>query len=99
MLCKSSTVDDPLLPAVHEGLVSDAWASKMMARLQDPSLSPEDRRDLENFEIRDGLIYFQGLLYVPNGAACLQVLQHRHDARLAGHFGIHKTADLVARDY
>jgi hypothetical protein len=91
--------DDPLLPVVREGLVNDTWASKMMARLHNTSLSPEDRKELENFEIRDGLIYFQGLLYVPDGVARLQVLQHRHDARLAGHFGIRKTADLVARDY
>ena len=40
---RAAPLDDPLLPAVHEGLVSDAWAHKMMARLQDPSLPPVGR--------------------------------------------------------
>ena len=92
-------LDDPLLPAVRDGLVNDVWAHKLMARLQDPSLPPVGQEKLEDFEVQDGLLYFRGLLYVPEGEARLQVLQHRHDTRLAGHFGIHKTADLVARDY
>ena len=34
----------------------------------------------EEFKVQDGLLYFQGLLYVPEGAARLQVLQNRHDS-------------------
>ena len=29
----------------------------------------------------------------------LQVLQNRHDSRLAGHYGVRKTTELVTRDY
>ena len=36
---------------------------------------------------------------MPEGPGRLQVLQNRHDSRLAGHYGVRKTVELVARDY
>jgi hypothetical protein len=35
-----------------------------------------------------GLFYCDGHLYVPNGPTQLQILQARHDALAASHFGI-----------
>ena len=35
-------------------------------------------------------------MYVPNGRARLQVLQHCHDTQMARHFGVHKTLELIS---
>jgi hypothetical protein len=51
------------------------------------------------FQFHDGLLYYQGLLYVPEGPCQLQVLQSRHDSPSAGHFGYNKTMELISRDF
>lgn len=48
---------------------------------------------------KDGLLYYKGLLYVPEGPLRLQVLQARHDLPAAGHFGFNKTMELLSRDF
>ena len=59
---------------------------------------PRDDTD-PRFQFIDGLLYFQGLLYVPDGPCRLQVLQSRHDFPAAGHFGFNKTMELISRDF
>jgi hypothetical protein len=51
------------------------------------------------FQFHDGLLYYQGLLYVPKGPCQLQVLQSRHDSPSAGHFGYNKIMELISRDF
>ena len=51
------------------------------------------------FQFRDGLLYYEGLLYVPEGPCRLRVLQSRHDFPSAGHFGFNKTMELISRDF
>jgi len=51
--------------------------------------------DHNKFEFQDVLLYHDGLVYVPNGLARLQVLQARHDAPTINHFGCNKTMELV----
>jgi hypothetical protein len=43
------------------------------------------------------LLYYDGLLYLPDGLAWFQVLQVRHNALTIGHFGFNKTMELVSR--
>jgi hypothetical protein len=50
-------------------------------------------------EIKGGLAYKNDKIYVPNDALRLEILKDRHDSPSAGHFGIAKTLDLVARDF
>jgi len=57
------------------------------------------RDDDPSFQFRDGLLYYQGLLYVPEGPCRLRVLQSRHDFPSAGHFGYNKTMELISRDF
>jgi hypothetical protein len=45
----------------------------------------------EDFEFKEGLLFFQGLFYIPLGLARLKFLQIRHDLPTAGHFGVNKT--------
>jgi hypothetical protein len=47
----------------------------------------------------DGFLYYQGLLYIPDGPCRLQVLQSRHDFPTARHFGFNKTMELISRDF
>ena len=60
--------------------------------------TPRDDTD-PRFQFQDGLLYYQGLLYVPEGPCRLQVLQSRHDFPAAGHFGFNKTMELISRDF
>ena len=53
----------------------------------------------EDLQFKNGFLFFQGLLYVPPRLARLKVLQVHHDLPVAGHFGVHKTIELVSRDY
>ena len=48
------------------------------------------------FQFRDGLLYYKGLLYVPEGLCRLRVLQSRHDFPWAGHFDFNKTMELIS---
>ena len=59
---------------------------------------PQDDTD-PRFQFRDGLLYYEGLLYVPKGPCRLRVLQSRHDFPSAGHFGFNKTMELISRDF
>ena len=60
--------------------------------------TPRDDTD-PRFQFKDGLLYYQGLLYVPEGLCRLRVLQSRHDFPAAGHFGFNKTMELISRDF
>jgi hypothetical protein len=43
------------------------------------------------FQFIDGLLYYQGLLYILDDPCQLQVLQSRHDFPITGYFGFNKT--------
>jgi len=51
------------------------------------------------FQFQDGLLYYQGLLYVPKGPCQLQMLQSRHNSPSMGHFGYNKTMELISKDF
>ncbi len=68
------------------------------SRVSRPRETTQDDID-PRFQFRDGLLYYQGLLYVPEGPCRLRVLQSRHDFPSAGHFGYNKTMELLSRDF
>ena len=46
----------------------------------------------------DGLLYFQGKVYIPNSASlCNDVIKSCHDAPMAGHPGKHTTLELISQ--
>ena len=50
--------------------------------------------------LTDGLLRYNDRIYVPDAPDLrLQVLKHKHDHPLAGHFGQNKTLELIRRDY
>ena len=92
--------DQSLLTHIKDQLKTDALALDILLHLgEDPPDTPGLRHDYDRFSASDGLIFRDGLLYVPDVAAHLDILLSRHDSNLAGHFGISKTLELVTRDY
>ena len=52
----------------------------------------------EGWEDIDGVLHHQGLPYVPE-IIRMELISRHHDDPLAGHFGIDKTRELIARKY
>ena len=52
----------------------------------------------DDYILNNGIPYFQDRLYVPEGPLRLEVLSTCHEAKLAGHYGKRKTAELVVAE-
>ena len=91
------------LDSIRRDIRLDSFAQDILNHI-DPdrassSMSKSSRKDYRQFSWRDGLLFRNKHLYVPDGPMRLQVLQHCHDMPMAGHFGVHKTLELVTRNY
>jgi transposase InsO family protein len=95
--------DSGLLYSIREQINVDEFAQDILDHIipdrASCSRSSKPRQDYNLFTSHDGLLFRQNLLYVPDGPSRLQVLQHCHDTPMAGHFGIHKTFELISRRY
>ena len=49
--------------------------------------------------IKDGLLYFKGLLYISLGPIWLKIIQMRHNLSTARHFGFNKTMKFILQDF
>lgn len=58
----------------------------------------DDESDDNGFTIENNMLFYNDKLYVPE-SLCLMIMIACHDSPLAGHFGQHKTKELVERDY
>ena len=90
--------DDSLLNEIAKATISDPFANEIMARLNTPSPDAKSS-DLNQFTTRDGLLYRNHLLYVPDGSCRTRVLQTGHDDTLVSHFGVTKTLELLSRGF
>ena len=55
---------------------------------------------LTHLSLREGMVYFQDRVYVPNDPDLkLRLLQEHHDTTYSGHFGITKTYAAIATHY
>ncbi|PRP72850.1 hypothetical protein PROFUN_17121, partial [Planoprotostelium fungivorum] len=66
-------------------------------RSYDGDLDDNDRTD-QGFHVTDDLLFYEEQLYVPEKLRLI-IMMMKHDSPLAGHFGSHKTKELVRRDY
>jgi hypothetical protein len=49
---------------------------------------------------KDGLLTYEGLIWVPqDDELCLRLLHDHHDALIAGHLGQARTLELISRQY
>ena len=53
---------------------------------------------LNEYEELDGILYYQGLPFIPE-AIQTEIISRHHNDYLAGHFGIDKTKDLISQKY
>ena len=92
-----------LLDSIRTGITSDEFAQGVLNQIisdrGSSSFSKNPRKDYNQFRWQDGLLFRNTLLYVPNSSSRLQVMQYCHDNPMAGHSGIHKTLELVSRNY
>ena len=47
-----------------------------------------------DYHLQDGLLYMLDKLCVPKGE-CLQLIREAHTSKVAGHFGVGKTMDIL----
>ncbi len=55
-------------------------------------------RKMNKFEIKNGMILYNKLIYVP-ASLRLEILNNYHDRPTAGHLGIRRTEELIARNF
>jgi hypothetical protein len=87
-----SCEDTSYFMEVQKTLKDDPLVEKIRERLRINEVNDE-------FEFKNGLLYFKGLLYVPLGPTQLKIIQMHHDLSASGHFGFNKTMELFLRDF
>jgi hypothetical protein len=75
---------------IREDLKKDLLAIGIQGQLKNHPQVQNFSNDHAKFEFQDGLLYHDGLLYIVDGHVQLQVLQARHNALIANHFGFNK---------
>ena len=84
---------------IRETLKTDPLGQEILKALRD-KVRTHKVVPLGECEVKDGLLFVHGLLYVPDDPTIrLQVLKSCHDHPAAGHPGRAATYELVARDY
>jgi hypothetical protein len=91
-LAMSSCEDASYFTEVQEALKDDPFVEQIRERLRINDVDDE-------FEFKDGLLYFKGLLYIPLGPIRLKIIQIRYNLLTAGHFGFNIMMELISRDF
>ena len=84
--------DASYLKEVQEVLQDDPSIETIRKQLRTNEVNDE-------FEFKDGLLYFKGHLYIPPGPTQLKIIQILHNVFAVGHFGFNKTMELISRDF
>ncbi|SAL94810.1 hypothetical protein, partial, partial [Absidia glauca] len=84
------TTEPPILNQIKEAYSTDTLAQDLIQSTKEKT-NPA-------ITIRSDIIYYYDKIYVPEDLRA-SILKSRHDSKLAGHFGISRTSQLVRRDY
>ena len=58
------------------------------------------RNEVEDYVVKDDLIYFEGKLYIPDDDSIkTKLLYEAHDATISGHAGAARVSELLSRNY
>jgi transposase InsO family protein len=94
--------ESQLIHNIRTSQPQDPKLQRLLPFLRDPKM-PRDsdiQEGLQGFSLRDGLVFFNDLVYVPSDDTIkLQILRQCHDSTSAGHFGQAKTLEMVTRDF
>jgi hypothetical protein len=88
----SSCKDILYLKEVNEALTDDPFVINIRECLRINEVNDE-------FEFKDGLIYYKGLLYILSEPIWFKIIQMCHDLPTVGHFGFDKTIELISKDF
>lgn len=58
-----------------------------------------NNKEVEDFEFKDELLFYQSLLSIHQKLARIKILQVRHDLTTARYVQINKTIELIYQDY
>jgi hypothetical protein len=96
-------LDSSFVESIRAKIISDSFTQDILAHIipdrASSSKTKLSRLDYHKFSYHDGLLFRNNKMYIPDGPSRLEVLQYCHDSPLAGHFGVHKTLELVNRHY
>jgi hypothetical protein len=60
----------------------------------------KDENVAEEFEVKDGLLYYENRWVIPDDLALkLRILRENHDSKVAGHFGQFKTSERMKQNF
>ena len=96
-------LDSSLLDIIRQQLHTDDFSKEVLTHIcrnhASCSTLQESSQRYKEFKWQDNLLFYKNLLYVLDGAPCLQLLEHCHDVPIAGHIGIAKTMEVVKRPF
>jgi hypothetical protein len=92
-------IDKELLQEIKEKTGKDKAMTETMDKLKNGT-TKDSKIALGLCEIRDGLLVYDGLIWIPDDNELrLRIIRDHHDAKLAGHPGRARTLELVSRYY
>ena len=91
--------DESLLNAIATDIATDKFAKEIRENRINNSTIREVRNIHDQFMFRDGFLFRNNLMYVPDGPCRIRIVKECHDDALAGHFGVAKTLELISRSY
>jgi hypothetical protein len=92
-------VDGELLKEIKDGTVRDEEMQDVITKLRNGEWK-DSRVTLGLCQEQDGLLTYEGLLWVPNNDQLrLKLLYDHHDSLVAGHPGRAKILELISRNY
>jgi hypothetical protein len=97
----TASISSDLLNQVKASLTNDPWFRKLQPYLEDRTIPrpPDINAQLHGICIKNGLVYKQERLFIPNDEIRTKIVQDRHDSALGGHFGQNKTEYSINREF
>jgi hypothetical protein len=93
LVARTTWISEERAQKIKEAIVDDGYAQVVQNTLREQA--PEEESPWEEV---DGLLYYNGRVYVPD-ALRTEVKKHHHDIPLAGHMGQRRTQELVQRKF
>ncbi|QRW17624.1 Retrotransposable element Tf2 protein [Rhizoctonia solani] len=89
----SITLDQEINDLIGKAIYKDDCLKEILHKLQ-------NKEKVLDWELREGLLWFQGKIFVPKDDTIRNlILESRHNALAAGHPGQARTLELVSRSY
>jgi hypothetical protein len=80
----------PIIDAIKKAYPNDILAQELLSDIKE--------KTKPYIKLHQGIILINNKIYVPEENR-IKILELRHDAKLAGHFGITRTINLIRRNY